>query len=779
MKDKFSTTEYFEKMDKYFRAANYLSVAQLYLVGNPLLEEKLESKDVKKRIVGHYGTVPGQNFVYLHANRVINKYDQNMILISGPGHGGNFFVSNAYLDGGYSEVYPNISQDKAGMLKLFKQFSFPGGISSHVAPETPGSIHEGGELGYSLAHAYGAAFDNPDLIVTTIVGDGEAETAALATSWHSNKFVNPKKDGAVLPILHLNGYKISNPTILSRISTDELIKLFEGYGYSPVIVEGKDSRLLHSKMAEAMDKCIEKIHKIWKDAREKDKTTRPSWPMIILKTPKGWTGPKVVDGLNIEGTFRAHQVPVAMNKPEHLEVLEKWLKSYKPEELFENYKLKPELAELAPKGNRRLSANPITNGGLLCKDLSLPDFKKYGVKVTPGKVFAQDMSELGGFLRDVFAKNRDNFRMFSPDEALSNRLNKTFECEKRSFNAERKSYDENLAVDGRIMDSYLSEHMCEGWLEGYILTGRHGIFDSYEAFIRTVDSMVAQHAKWLKVCNEIEWRKPIPSLNLILTSNVWQQDHNGFTHQDPGFLDHVNNKKPDVARIYLPADTNTLLSCMDHCLKSKNYVNVIVASKHPSLQWLSMKDAVKHCTDGAGIWDWACCGNMNKPDIVMACCGSVPTLESLAATKILKEYIEDISIRFVNVVDLMKLNSSRIHPHGLNEEDFDKLFTKDKHVIFNFHGYPQLIHQLVYNRHNENFHVRGYMEEGTITTPFDMRLQNKIDRFNLVLLAIKYLKIDAKLKAKIKKDMEKKLQEHHDYIRENGIDMPEILNWQW
>lgn len=780
MKEDFSSKKYFDTLNKYFMAANYISAAQLYLLDNPLLKRKLKRSDVKKKIVGHWGTVPGQNFVYAHCDRVIKKYDLDMMLVSGPGHGGNFFVANSYLEGTYSEFYPEISQDKEGMTKLFKQFSFPGGISSHVAPEVPGSIHEGGELGYSLAHAYGAAFDNPDLIVTTIVGDGEAETGPLATSWHSNKFINPVKDGAVLPILHLNGYKISNPTVLSRISTKELTKLFEGYGYKPYFVCGDDPMKMHKLMANAMDKCIEKIKHIWENAREKGESKRPQWPMIILRTPKGWTCPKVVDGLKIEGSFRAHQVPVSMASDEHLKILENWLKSYKPEELFENYKLKPEIAAILPTGDRRISANPHANGGVFLKELKCPDFREYGVKFKKhGEVKAQDMLELSAYLRDVYALNKDNFRLFSPDEAMSNRLYKVFDTEKRDFNAEIIEEDDKLARDGRVMDSYLSEHMCEGWLEGYLLTGRHGIFHSYEAFIRTVDSMIGQHAKWLKVCDQIEWRKPIASLNLILTSNAWQQDHNGYTHQDTGFLDHINNKKPGVVRIYLPPDANCLLSCADHCLKSKNYINTIIASKHPSWQWLTMKEAVEHCTKGVGVWRWACVGDSENPDLVVACSGDTPTIEALACVKLLKKYLPKINIRFINVVDLMKLVSKDRHVHGLSDEEYDNLFTKDKPIIFNFHGYGQLIHQLTYNRKNQNMHVRGYFEEGTITTSFDMRVQNKIDRYNLVLLALKYLKVDEKTKEKIEKEMNKMLEKHYAYIREYGQDMPEILEWKW
>ena len=780
MRDNFSNKRYFELLDKYFRAANYISAAQLYLLDNPLLKRKLKRSDVKTKIVGHWGTVPGQNFVYAHCDRVINKYNLDMILISGPGHGGNFFVANSYLEGTYSEFYPEITLNKEGMTRLFKRFSFPGGISSHVAPEVPGSIHEGGELGYSLAHAYGAAFDNPNLIVTTIVGDGEAETGPLATSWHSNKFINPQRDGAVLPILHLNGYKISNPTVLSRISKEELTKLLEGYGYEPHFVEGDDPKKMHILMAKTMDSCIEKIKKIWKLAREKGVTERPKWPMIVLRTPKGWGCPKVVDGMQIEGTFRAHQVPVNMSKPEHVEILENWLKSYKPEELFENYKLKKEIAEILPKGDHRISANPHTNGGLLLQELKCPDFTKYAVQFKKhGEVKTQDMLELSGYLRDVYALNKNNFRVFSPDEAMSNRLYRMFEKENRDFNGKIIPNDEKLAIDGRIMDSYLSEHMCEGWLEGYLLTGRHGLFHSYEAFIRTVDSMIGQHAKWLKICNQIDWRAPISSLNIILTSNVWQQDHNGYTHQDTGFLDHLNNKKPDIVRIYLPPDANCLLSCVDHCLKTKNYINTIVASKHPSYQWLPMNEAVEHCKKGVSVWDWACLGDRNNPDIVIACSGDTPTLEALACVKILKKYLPKLNVRFINVVDLMKLVSKDRHVHGLSDEEYNELFTTDKPIIFNFHGYGQLIHQLTYNRKNQNIHVRGYFEEGTITTPFDMRVQNKIDRYDLVLLAIKYLDIDEKTRAKIQRDMNKLLEKHSAYIREYGQDMPEIVDWKW
>ena len=783
MKD-YLKDDYLKKMDAYWRAANYLSAAQLYLLDNPLLKEPLKREHVKKKIVGHWGTVPGQNFVYVHMNRAIKKYDLDMIYISGPGHGGNFFVSNAYLEGTYSEVYPNVGQDKEGLTKLCKQFSFPGGISSHVAPETPGSINEGGELGYSLAHAYGAVFDNPDLIAVCVVGDGEAETGPLATAWHSNKFINASRDGAVLPILDLNGYKISNPTVFARISEQEREWFFKGCGYKPYVVKGDDPMTMHQLMAETVDKCIEEIKAIQKKAREEGCTERPSWPMIVLETPKGWTGPEVVDGKKIEGTFRAHQVPISMEKEEHLAQLEEWLRSYHPEELFgDDYRLIPELRELAPEGDSRMSANPHTNGGKLLRDLRTPDFKAYAVDVpSPGAVKAQDMMELGGYVRDLFVLNKENhnFRIFGPDESKSNRLYKAFEVEKRAFNAEFTDEDEDLALDGRIMDSYLSEHMCEGWLEGYLLTGRHGFFASYESFIRVVDSMVSQHAKWLKVCNQLPWRQKIASLNLILSSNVWQQDHNGFTHQDPGFLDHVANKKADVVRMYLPPDANCLLSCFDNCIKSKNYVNVIVASKHPSMQWLTMEQAVVHCTQGIGIWDWASSDQGTEPDIVMACCGDTPTLEALAATTILRDSLPEVKIRFVNVVDLMKMESHLNHPHGLTDEEFDLLFTGDKPVVFAFHGYPKLIHELTQGRTNEkNFHVHGYLEEGTITTAFDMRVQNHIDRFSLVKEALKHLPQLGDKAGHLNQEMNNLLVKHKNYIAEYGQDLPEVLDWKW
>ncbi|MGL5435290.1 MAG: phosphoketolase family protein [Lachnospiraceae bacterium] len=772
-----------QQLDAYWRAANYLSAAQLYLLDNPLLKKPLTLEHVKKKIVGHWGTVPGQNFVYTHLNRIIRKYDQDMILISGPGHGGNFFVANTYLEGTYSEVYPNIGQDLDGLKKLCKQFSFPGGISSHVAPETPGSINEGGELGYSLAHAFGAVFDNPDLIAACIVGDGEAETGPLATSWHSNKFLSAKKDGAVLPILHLNGYKISNPTILSRIPEDELKAFFKGCGWKPCIVAGNEPMDMHHKMTAALDSAIRDIKKNQKNAREYNVQSRPVWPMIILRTPKGWTGPKFVDGKQIEDSFRAHQVPITMEENGHLELLEQWLKSYHPEELFdEEGKLIPELQALTPTGDRRIGANPHANGGKLLRDLRLPDFRNYGVEVpAPGSVQAQDMVALGDFARDIFMLNEKekNFRIFGPDETMSNRLTKVFEVTSRDWNAEILDTDEYLSGSGRVMDGMLSEHMCEGWLEGYLLTGRHGFFASYEAFIRVVDSMCAQHAKWLKVCSELPWRQSIASLNLILSSNVWQQDHNGFTHQDPGFLDHIANKKADVVRLYLPPDANCLLSVFNHCIKSRDYVNVMVTSKHPTKQWLTMDQAVNHCTQGIGIWEWASNDQGQEPDIVMACCGDTPTLETLAAVTLLRASLPELKIRVVNVVDLMKLESRSKHPHGLDDAAFDALFTKERPVIFAFHGYHTLIHELTYRRINRNIHVYGYKEEGTITTPFDMRVQNEIDRFHLVQSAVKYLPQLGNRGSYLVQQMNDKLVEHKQFIHEYGVDMPEIREWEW
>ena len=778
------SSEELDKINKYFNAANYLAVGQLYLKDNPLLKRPLTFDDVKKNVVGHFGTVPGQNFIYTHLNRIINKYDLDMILLSGPGHGGNFFVANSYLEGTYSEVYPNITEDESGMQKLFKQFSFPGGVSSHVAPETPGSIHEGGELGYSLSHAFGAILDNPNLIATCIVGDGEAETGPLATSWHYNKFLNPITDGAIIPILHLNGYKISNPTVLSRISEDELISFFRGCGYNPYIVSGNDPLDMHQKMAYTLDKVVEEIKDIQERARTNNDATRPIWPMIILRTPKGWTGPKEVDGKAIENSFRSHQVPIVVgDDKDKLNMLENWLKSYHPEELFdENGKLLPELKALAPIGNRRISANPHANGGLLLEELKTPDFREYAVNVeVPGKTICGDMTELGKYIRDVIKLNEDkrNFRVFGPDEALSNRLNFMFEETSRQWNATKLDNDEYINSDGRVLDSYLSEHACEGWLEGYLLTGRHGFMHSYEAFIRIVDSMASQHAKWLKVTSELPWRRPIASLNYVLTSHIWQQDHNGFTHQDPGFLNHLVTKKADVVRMYLPPDANCLLSCFDHCIKTKNYINVIVASKHPRPQWLTMDEAVKHCTQGVSIWDFASNDQGQDTDIVMACCGDTPTLETLAAVSILRKNFSELKIRVINVVDLMKLESNTKHPHGLTEEDYDLLFTKDKPIIFAFHGYPSLIHQLTYKRTNQQLHVHGYQEEGTITTPFDMRVQNEIDRYHLVMDALKYLPQLGNRRAFLNEWCKEKLIEHKNYIREYGQDLPEVRDWTW
>lgn len=762
-----------EILNGYFKAVNYVSACQLYLLDNPLLKRPLVKEDIKKKIVGHWGTVPGQNFVYTHLNRIINKYDLDVIFLSGPGHGGNFMVANTYLEGSYTEKYPNLTMDEEGLKRLFKQFSFPGGIPSHVAPETPGSIHEGGELGYSLSHAFGAVLDNPNLIAACVVGDGEAETGPLASSWHGNKFLNKKTDGVVLPILHLNGYKISNPTVFSRMTNEELACYFHALGYKPYLVEGDEELSMHKKMASTMDAVVSDINEL----KENDDAL---YPMIILRTPKGWTGPKEVDGKIIEGSFRAHQVPITMDKEEHLKLLEDWLRSYEPEKWFdENGCLIKELKDFCPKGQKRMGSSPYTNGGYLRKDLIIPNFSNYAVDISyPGSVKKQDMLVLSSFVKDIFKLNEENknFRIFGPDETMSNRLYDVFEATKRSWQMDVLDNDENLSKDGRVMDSYLSEHMCEGMLEGYLLTGRHGFFASYEAFIRVVDSMAAQHAKWLKVCNEIPWRMPISSLNFILTSNVWQQDHNGYTHQDPGFLDHLANKKVDVVRMYLPPDANCLLSCVDHCLKSKNYVNVIVASKHPSYQWLNMDDAIKHCTNGIGTWDFV--SNDSNPDLIMACAGDTPTIEAIAATKILKEYLPNLKIRFINVVDLMKLDSTVKHPHALTDEEYDYLFTKDKPIIFAYHGYKTLIHELTYFRHNHNIHVHGYEEEGTITTPFDMRVKNKLDRFNLVIDAVNNLNL-GDIGDKIIYDMNKKLEEHANYIVDKGEDLPEIKNWKF
>ena len=777
-----------KQVDAWWRASNYLSACQLYLLDNPLLKRPLAASDLKQTIVGHWGTVPGQNFIYTHLNRVIQKDDLDMIYLSGPGHGGNAMVAQDWLDGTYTEVYPNITQDEDGMRKLFKQFSFPGGVPSHVAPETPGSINEGGELGYSLAHAFGAVADNPDLIAACVVGDGEAETGPLATSWHSNKFLNPITDGAVLPILHLNGFKIANPTIFSRISHEEVEQFFRGCGWEPRFVEGSEPEKMHQQMAATLDWAIREIKRIQQHARTTGDTTRPRWPMIVFRSPKGWTGPREVDGNPVEDCFRAHQVPISMgpDTEKHLPILEQWLRSYHPEELFDEEGRPVELLRsFAPKGNRRMGANPHANGGLLLRDLRTPDFRDYGVEVpAPGEVEAQDMLVLGGYVRDVMKLNLEsrNFRIFAPDETASNRLHPVFEVTGRRFLGERyenEDPDEHLDPDGRVMDSMLSEHMCEGWLEGYLLTGRHGFFNSYEAFIRIVDSMFAQHAKWLKTCNELPWRQDIASLNYILSSNVWQQDHNGFTHQDPGFLDHVANKKADVVRIYLPPDANCLLSVFDHCIKSRNYVNVMVASKHPRPQWLTMDQAVKHCTQGIGIWQWASNDQGVEPDVVMACCGDTPTLETLAAVTILRKYLPDLKIRVVNVVDLMKLQPHTEHPHGLTDMEYDMLFTQDKPIIFAYHGYPTLIHELTYRRHNKHLHVRGYKEEGTITTPFDMRVLNDIDRFHLVIDVVQRLHSLGNRGAYLVQRMNDKLVEHRQYIKDHGVDLPEIREWKW
>ncbi len=772
-------------MDAYWRAANYLSVGQIYLYDNPLLKEPLSLRHVKPRLLGHWGTTPGLNFLYVHLNRTIKEFDLNMIYVCGPGHGGPGIVANTYLEGTYSEHYPNVPQDEEGVKRLFTQFSFPGGIPSHVAPETPGSIHEGGELGYALSHAFGAAFDNPDLVVACIVGDGEAETGPLATGWHGNKFLNPVRDGAVLPILHLNGYKIQNPCILARIPREELEHLFLGYGYAPCFVEGEKPEEMHQAMAAALDEAVGEIRRIQERARATGDATRPRWPMIVLRTPKGWTGPKEVDGKPAEGSWRSHQVPLSgmATRPDHLKLLEEWMKSYRPEELFdEGGRLRPELAELAPEGNRRMGANPHANGGILLRDLRMPDFRRYAVDVpSPGAVNAEATRVMGTFLRDVMKWNANarNFRIFGPDETASNRLGAVFEATGKTWLADLLPTDEGLSSDGRVME-VLSEHQCQGWLEGYLLTGRHGLFSCYEAFIHIVDSMFNQHAKWLKVTRHIPWRRPIASLTYLLTSHVWRQDHNGFSHQDPGFIDHVVNKKADIIRVYLPPDANTLLSVTDHCLRSRDYVNVIVAGKQPAPQWLSMDEAIKHCTAGIGIWAWASNDGGAAPDVVMACAGDVPTLETLAAVSLLRKMVPELRVRVVNVVNLMRLQPPSEHPHGLSDRDFDAIFTKDRPIIFAFHGYPWLIHRLTYRRTNHgNLHVRGYKEEGTTTTPFDMVVLNDLDRFHLAEDVIDRVPALGPKAGYMKQEIRDRLLSHKQYINRHGEDMPEIRDWKW
>jgi len=779
------SAEELRKMDAYWRAANYLSVGQIYLLDNPLLREPLKSEQIKPRLLGHWGTTPGLNFIYVHFNRLIKKYDLNALYITGPGHGGPGLVANTYLEGTYSELYPNVPANQQGLRRLFKQFSFPGGVPSHVAPETPGSIHEGGELGYSIAHAYGAAFDNPELLVCCVVGDGEAETGPLAASWHSNKLLNPARDGAVLVILHLNGYKIANPTLLGRLSDQELTQLFTGYGYRPHLVEGHEPEAMHQLMAGTLDVVVEEIRALQSEARAHRAAGRPAWPMIVLRTPKGWTGPKVVEGKPVEGSWRSHQVPVSevRSNPDQLRILEDWMKSYRPEELFDPQGgLLPELAELAPKGERRMGANPHANGGLLLKELRMPDFRHYAVKVSkPGIAMAEATRVLGTFLRDVMKMNADtrNFRVFGPDETASNRLDALYEVTDKAFMETILPTDEHLSPQGRVME-VLSEHMCQGWLEGYLLTGRHGFFSCYEAFIHIVDSMFNQHAKWLKVTRQIPWRRPIASLNYLLTSHVWRQDHNGFSHQDPGFIDHVVNKKADVVRVYLPPDANTLLSVADHCLRSRNYVNVIVAGKQPALQWLDMDSAIRHCTNGIGIWEWASTDQGAEPDVVMACAGDVPTLETLAAVALLRQHFPDLKIRVINVVDLMTLQPSSEHPHGLSDRDFDSMFTPDRPTIFAYHGYPWLIHRLTYRRGNhDNLHVRGYKEEGTTTTPFDMTVLNQLDRYQLAGDVVDRVPRLQRVGAHFKQLLRNKLVDHKQYICEHGDDMPEVRDWKW